>query len=308
MNSFRLRLALLVGAITAALLFAVGFFAWQLTTRFNLDRLDRELRNLAKANLERIGDRSHWARVDDALAFVSGPGRPLPYVLWVKNYDREEYRSARWPAGIAPEKFPAPNTYEGGLTFTTPPPPPRREQISSANPALPSKEPYFLTASVDGSTWRIGVLGNPYSTLVLAANLDDYNLDLSRLRRRFFAALPLALLVVGGGAWFLASRALRPVTALTRAAEGITERGLDRASPRRRMIANSSVSSQSSTRCWIASKKASIRRAASAPTPHMNYGRHWQGCRRNWSRHSKMPGLVRQSSRPTRACSKRFTG
>ena len=53
------------------------------------------------------------------------------------------------------------------------------------------------------------------------------NLDLSRLRRRFLAALPFALLVVVGGAWFLASRALPPVTALTRAAEGITERGLD---------------------------------------------------------------------------------
>ena len=41
MNSFRLKLALLVGAITAALLLAVGFFAWELTVRFNLDRLDR---------------------------------------------------------------------------------------------------------------------------------------------------------------------------------------------------------------------------------------------------------------------------
>jgi heavy metal sensor kinase len=226
-NSFRLRLALLAGAVTAALLLAVGFFAWQLTIRFNLDRLDRELRNLAKVNLERIGDRSHWARVDEALAFVSGPGRPPSYVLWVKNYDREEYRSPRWPAGIDPEKFPAPTTYDGGLTFATPPPPPRREQISPSNPALPSKEPYFLTTTADGSTWRIGVMGNPYTTLVLAADLNEFNRDLQGLRRRFLAAVPLALLIVGGGAWFLATRALRPVAALTRAAESITERGLD---------------------------------------------------------------------------------
>ena len=44
MNSFRLRLALLVGLLTAALLLAAGFLAWELTTRFNVDRLDRELR------------------------------------------------------------------------------------------------------------------------------------------------------------------------------------------------------------------------------------------------------------------------
>ena len=227
MNSFRLKLALLVGTITAALLLAGGFFAWELTVRFNLDRLDRELRGLAKANLERLGDSSHWSRVDDALAFVSGTDRPPSYVLCVKNFDREEYRSARWPAGIFPEKFSAPTTYEGGLTFTTLPPPPRREQISPSNPALPSKKPYFFTAEANSSTWRIGVLGNPYTTLVLAANLDEYNLDLQRLRRRFLTALPFALLLLGGGAWFLATRALRPVTALTQAAERITARGLD---------------------------------------------------------------------------------
>ena len=227
MNSFRLRLALLVGLITAALLLGAGFFAWQLTLRFTLERLDRELRNLARANLDRIGDASHWERVDDALAFVSGPGRPQSYVIWVKNYDREEYRSPRWPAGISPEKLPAPPTYENGLTFATPPPPPRREQISPSNPALPSKAPYFHTTQANGSTWRIGVLGNPYTTLVIAANLDEFEADVLQLRRRFLAALPLALLLVGGGAWFLAARALRPVDALTRAAERITERGLD---------------------------------------------------------------------------------
>lgn len=227
MNSFRLRLALLAGATTAVLLLAVGFLAWQLTTRFNLDRLDRELRNLAKANLERIGDYQHWARVDDALTFVAGFRQPPSYVLWVKNYDREEYRSPQWPEEIAPENFAVPATYEGGLIFTRPPPPPRRMQISPENPALPSKTPYFLTVRAAGSTWRIGVMGNPYTTLVLAANLDAYNLDLQRLQRRFLSTVPLALLLVGTGAWYFATRALRPVKVLTHAAEGITERGLD---------------------------------------------------------------------------------
>ncbi|MES2695063.1 MAG: ATP-binding protein [Verrucomicrobiota bacterium] len=227
MNSFRLRLALLAGATTAALLFATGFIAWELTISFSLDRVDRELRRLAHANLQRIGDESHWGRVNDALAFVSGSDRPPSYVLWVKNYDREEYRSPGWPAEIFPEKFSPPTTYEGGLTFTTPPPPPRRVQISPENPALPNKIPYFLDATANGSTWRVGVLGNPYTTLVLAANLDELNQDLQQLRYRFLAAVPVALLLVGGGAWFFASRALRPVATLTRAAERVTARGLD---------------------------------------------------------------------------------
>lgn len=227
MNSFRLRLALLVGATTAALLLGAGYVAWQLTNQFNLDRLDRELVNLAKGNLERVSDASHWMRLDGALAFVSGRDRSPAYVLWVKNYAREEYRSKGWPAGIAPEKLPVPELYAGGVRIATPPPPPRNTGLSASNPGLPIREAHFETIGADGHTWRVAVTGNPYSTLVLAANLDELNLDLQRLRRRFLLVLPVVLVVVGLGAWWFASRALRPVTALTRAAEGITAHGLD---------------------------------------------------------------------------------
>ncbi|MEI6467803.1 MAG: ATP-binding protein, partial [Verrucomicrobiota bacterium] len=117
--------------------------------------------------------------------------------------------------------------YAGGLRITNPPPPPRNTGLSTTNPGLPIREAHFETLVADGHTWRVAVTGNPYSTLVLAANLDELNLDLQRLRRRFLLALPVVLVVVGLGAWWFASRALRPVTALTRAAEGITAHGLD---------------------------------------------------------------------------------
>lgn len=227
MNSFRLRLALLVGATTAALLLGAGYFAWKLTNQFNLDRLDRELVNLAKGNLERVSDASHWTRLDGALAFVSGRDRSPAFVLWVKNYDREAYRSKAWPAGIVPDALPVPELYAGGIRIANPPPPPRNTGLSPANPGLPVREARFDTLVADDHTWRVAVTGNPYTTLVLAANLDELNLDLQRLSRRFLLLLPVVLVVVGLGAWWFAGRALRPVAALTRAAEGITARGLD---------------------------------------------------------------------------------
>lgn len=228
MNSFRLRLALLAGAIAATLLCAVGFYAWQLTTRFNLDRLDRELRNLGAANLERVVGDEHWRRVESALRFVSGADRPPGYALRAANYGREIYRSPHWPAAIAVDSLPQPTAFEGGATFATPPPPPRMgEPISPRNPALPRKEPKFLSAHSGGSTWRVAVMGTPYTTLAIAANIDEFDAGLAGLRRAFLGALPVALLLIGGGAWFLAGHALRPVATLTQAAERVTARGLD---------------------------------------------------------------------------------
>lgn len=227
MSSFRLRLALLVGFLTAGLLLAAGFLAWELTTRFNVDRLDRELHHLAKTNLDRVNDGSHWARLDAALTFVSGSDRPPTYVLWAKNNDRVDFRSARWPDAIAPGSLAVPTTYEGGITFDQPPPPPARGGLSPRNPALPIRATACSTIEANGSTWRVAVTGNPYTTLVLAANLAELNADLRRLRSRYLAALPLVLLAVGAGAWWLASRALRPVASLTQAAERITAAGLD---------------------------------------------------------------------------------
>jgi two-component system heavy metal sensor histidine kinase CusS len=221
-NSFRLRLALLVGLSTAALLLAAGVLAWELTTRFNVDRLDAELHQLAKANLERVNDRSHWERLEVALGFVAGSDRSPPYVLWVKNHDRVEFRSDRWPRGLDPQSLAVPATYEGRLRFDRPPPPPRRAGISPENPGLPVRETASSTISADGSSWRVAVTGNPYTVLVIAANLDQLNLDLVRLRHRYLTILPVILLLVGAAAWWFANRALQPVAALTAATERIT--------------------------------------------------------------------------------------
>ena len=228
MNSFRLRFALLAGVIAALLLVAAGGYAWRLTVRFNLDRLDRELRNLGAANLDRVVGDEHWRRVESALGFVSGTDRPPGYAIWVANYGREVYRSPHWPREVAPESLALSDTYEGGVRITAPPPPPRTgEPISQRNPSLPRRESRFFSMTAEGTSWRVAVMGNPYTAFVLAANIDEFNAGLVDLRRAFLAALPVALLLIGGGAWFLAGRALRPVQTLTQATERVTARGLD---------------------------------------------------------------------------------
>lgn len=234
-HSFRLKIALLSGLITGLLLVGTGLVLWRAAYRFNLDRVDRELRNLGQANLERVVGGDHWARLEDALKFVSGRPDSTGFILWVKNYEQEVYRSRDWPADLAPESLPAPAAYEtpgGPRPDEPPPPPPRRgEEISPRNPALPRKAAEFHTRRAGGRTWRLGVMGNPYVVFVLGANLDEFDARMAEFRNTLLAALPCALVLAGLGAWFLAQRALRPVTALTETARHVTARGLDQRIP-----------------------------------------------------------------------------
>ncbi|MBI5684561.1 MAG: HAMP domain-containing protein [Verrucomicrobia bacterium] len=230
-NSFRLKIALLSALVSGGLLLVAGAVLWERTYQVELARIDREIRNLGTPHLERIVGGDHWVRFEGALRFVAGTNAAPAFILWVKHEDRVIHQSPHWPKEILPEGFPALTTYEapdGPKPGEPLPRPPRREEpISVQNPALPRKAPQFYTREADGKDWRIGVMGNPYVTLILGADINEFNAGMAQLRRAYFATLPVALLLVAAGAWLIASRALRPVTALTQTAERITARGLD---------------------------------------------------------------------------------
>jgi two-component system, OmpR family, heavy metal sensor histidine kinase CusS len=235
LNSFRFKIALLSGLITGLLLIGSGFVLWRISCQFNLDRLDREIRNLGQANLDRVQGGDHWTRLEDALKFVAGNRQSAAFILWVKNYDKVVYRSPDWPSDFAPEAFPVPQRYEGPNApqpgQPLPPPPRRGEQISPQNPALPLRSPEFFTRDAGGKTWRLAVMGNPYVTLILAADMGEFRDNMAALRNTYLVALTVVLLLVAASAWIVARRALRPVTMLAQAAERVTAKGLDQRIP-----------------------------------------------------------------------------
>jgi two-component system, OmpR family, heavy metal sensor histidine kinase CusS len=235
LNSFRLKIALLSGLITGLLLMGSGFGLWRISYQFNLDHLDREIRNLGQANLDRVQGGDHWTRLEAALKFVAGNRTSSGYILWVKNYDQVIYQSPDWPSELAPESFSVSEKYEGPNApkpgQPLPSPPRRGEQISAQNPALPLKSPEFFTRDAGGKTWRIAVMGNPYVTLIMAADMDDFKNRMATLRNTYLVALTFVLLLVAGSAWLVAKRALRPVALLTQTVEQVTAQGLDQRIP-----------------------------------------------------------------------------
>jgi len=234
-NSFRFKIALLAGLIPGILLAAAGFVLWQAAYQFNLDQLDREIRNVGQANLDRVQGGDHWARLEDARKFVAGGEPAAAFVFRVKHSGKVIYQSPDWPTALDPESFPDSAEYQGPNApqpGQPPPPPPRRgEQISPNNPALPLKTAHFFTRTVAGKSWRGATMGNPYVTLVVVANLADFDARMTQLRRIHLATLVAGLALVAGGSWLIARRALRPVTALTHTAERVTVRGLDQRIP-----------------------------------------------------------------------------
>ena len=230
-NSFRLKIALLSALVSGGLLMVAGAILWERTYQIELARIDREIRNLGTPNLDRVVGGDHWVRFESALGFVAGANATPTFILWVRIEDKVVHQSSHWPKGISPEGFPALTAYEtpdGPKPGQPLPPPPRRgEQISPQNPALPRKAPQFYTRQAGGRNWRIGVMGNPYVTLIVGTDINEFNTGMAQLRGAYFATMPVALLLVAAGAWLIASRALRPVTVLTQTVERVTARGLD---------------------------------------------------------------------------------
>lgn len=61
--------------------------------------------------------------------------------------------------------------------------------------------------------------------------MADFYADADRYRRAFWGIVPIALLLLAGGGWLIARRALKPVALITRTAEEMTAHGLDQRVP-----------------------------------------------------------------------------
>ena len=80
----------------------------------------------------------------------------------------------------------------------------------------------FFTRKLGRRALRIGVFADHGDTLLLAARIGSVRDIVGDLLGAYLLALPVVLLVVAGGSWWIASRALRPVAEVTRAAASIT--------------------------------------------------------------------------------------
>ncbi len=84
----------------------------------------------------------------------------------------------------------------------------------------------FLSKPDAKAVWRLAVVPAAGGVAVFGRPLASLDAERSQVRDTFLFALPVALALIGAGAWLLANRAVAPVNKLSRATEQITAEGL----------------------------------------------------------------------------------
>jgi heavy metal sensor kinase len=262
---FRLRLALLSALISGVVLAVFGTTAWYMMYRERRAGLDRELRALAYRHPGWMNGRASYEQLSRMIELVFGSDRKEQLILMVTGRDgRVRYRSPHWPAELDPATLDltladnpradpppgAPAPTESADPQAAPPRGPPwaagaapRGRYGPGGPAggwprgnapqllEPSLIPRFQTVRLPHSTWRLGIFGNADERLVLGINFAEARAELDQLRNIFLLVLPLALLLVAGGGWWIAGRAMRPLRSITETVERVTARGLDQRIP-----------------------------------------------------------------------------
>lgn len=258
-RSFRTRIALLAVALSSAVLAVFGVVAWQLAWKLGLDNVDDQIREEIRRTNNESRRPEFWNRLERAVSDRDAPGRPrgeIALLVRERGSGAIVRRTSNWPDSLEagahrdpPPPPPAPDPrgqpprrgpgFRGGLPgeFV----PQGRPGPADFRPGAPEGAPLgppppvsfgrFATVRAAGAGWRVGVGGSSDNTFLVAMSLHPLEETLRRLQLALLAAAAPGLLLIAAAGGFLAARALRPVAALTRTAEGITAHDLSRRIP-----------------------------------------------------------------------------
>lgn len=256
-RSFRARFMLWNVLLSGAVLAVFGALAWLLSYRVSLARLDGDIREHARRELNEARRPGYRERLQHPWRseYGGGPDRVAVALLIRRRGDAGVLlRTAAWPADLMDSAFvdpPAPPDTDPLLAderaerppgpFERRPPPrdevggpfpgPRDDRPPLPNPPLQASAGAFVSLRRADCDWRFGVVGTRDLTALVGVPLQPLQDDLRELAQVLLAAFLPGLLLIAGAGWILTSRALRPVVILTRTAEGITARGLDQRLP-----------------------------------------------------------------------------
>ena len=230
-QSFRLKIGLLSMCLSGILLIGFGLFSISALNRVGIERIDRELRALADAQVRKIEPPDHWQRFDESLRAIYDED---PSKLLIVKVTRSEggtlYASDYWPQDLPQDTLPlslsgAPESKPEGPPQGNAPPPAENDDWEGRRPRpqdeppprsppphrLSLRGPVYATLGSAGTGWRAMTIANNAITLSVAMNLSILHSETRRFEQALLVAIPLGLLLIVAGGWFIGHMALRPI-------------------------------------------------------------------------------------------------
>ncbi len=225
-RSFRTRIAFWSVLVSGTVLLTFGMVAWWSLQRDGIRALDESLSTFGLRHATRASANADVERMTLSMVENFGEERTTTrFFAFVTNDAKVLHLSPGWPDSVDPLRFePSPVLLDPQPSV--PRPPPREDKGEPGRRGRPVYTPLFFTVDQDGETFRIGVFANAEVRLLVGADLRELSGEVDSLRRAFLLALPGALLLVGGGAWWIARGALRSVNALGEGMRQVSARSL----------------------------------------------------------------------------------
>ncbi len=225
-RSFRTRIVLWSVLVSGAVLLTFGMVAWWSLQRDRISALDESISTFGFRHATRASANADVERM--ALSMVENFGEERAatrFFAFVTSQGKVLHLSPGWPASIDPLSFePSPVLLDPQPSV--PRPPPRDDREESGRRARPVYTPLFFSVGQKDDTFRIGVFANAEVRLLVGADLRELSGEVDALSRAFLLALPGALLLIGGGAWWIARGALRSINALGEGMQQVSARSL----------------------------------------------------------------------------------
>ncbi len=257
LRSFRLKIGLMSMCLSGLLLIGFGIFSVSALNRVGLERIDRELRALADAQVRKIQPKDHWRRFDDSLRSIYGENVAKQFVVKASRPNGDTlYTTDDWPQELPQNALPLslsgiPEGEPDGSPIEYAPPPADDDEMEGRRPRprdtppprsppprrLPVRGPVYSTLGGPTGEWRAMTLANEDVTLSVAMNLASLHAETLRFQQALLVAIPLGLLLIVSGGWLIGHMALRPVKMISRTVESVTARRLDERIPARNVDA-----------------------------------------------------------------------
>ena len=104
---FRLRITFFSVFFSGIVLVAFGLLFLSLTSKMNLDRIDREIQALGESQLVVLHPREHWKHFESSLRAIYGDKNIKKLIVQVVVAGGENpYISPNWPEQISVSSFP----------------------------------------------------------------------------------------------------------------------------------------------------------------------------------------------------------